>query len=193
MGFSPQWIMLCVETVDYSVLVNGNVTGPIILGRGLRQGDPLSPYLFIICAEGLSALIRKAEARGEINGAKICNNAPIILHLLFAYDCFLFFRATSNQALKMRSILSIYEKASGQAVNLQKSEFFCSRNVSRADHNNIANILGVHAVLGTGKYLGLPSMIGRSKKATFNFIKDRIWKKINYWSSKVFQKQEEKC
>ncbi|XP_039690618.1 secreted RxLR effector protein 78-like [Medicago truncatula] len=81
MGFSEQWIkwiMLCVETVDYYVLVNGNVTGPIIPGRGLRQGDPLSPYLFIICAEGLSALIRKAEARGDINGVKVCNNAPII-------------------------------------------------------------------------------------------------------------------
>ena len=85
--------MMCVETVDYSVLVNGNATSQIIPGRGLRQGDPLSPYLFIICAEGLSALIRKAEARGEINGVKICNNAPIISHLLFADDCFLFFQA----------------------------------------------------------------------------------------------------
>jgi len=68
----------------------------------------------------------------------------------------------------------VYEKASGQAVNLQKSEIFCSRNVSTAGHNNIANILGVKVVLGTGKYLGLPSMIGRSKKSTFNFIKDRV-------------------
>jgi len=70
MGFSNQWIkwiMMCVETVDYSVLVNGNSVGPIIPGRGLRQGNPLSPYLFIICAEGLSALIRNSEARGEIN------------------------------------------------------------------------------------------------------------------------------
>ncbi|XP_039686063.1 uncharacterized protein [Medicago truncatula] len=173
MGFSQQWIkwiVLCVETVDYSILVNGNVTGPIIPGRGLRQGDPLSPYLFIICAEGLFALIRKAEARGEMNGVKTT----------VSY----FFHATSNQALKMRNILSTYEKASGQAVNLKKSEVFCSRNVSTADHNNIANILGVKAVLGIGKYLGLPSMIGRSKKATFTFIKDRVWKKINSWSSK---------
>jgi hypothetical protein len=94
MGFSTQWIswiMMCVETVDYSVIVNGNIVGPIIPGRGLRQGDPLSPYLFIICAEGLSALIRQAEARGDIHGTKICRNAPIISHLLFADDCFLFF------------------------------------------------------------------------------------------------------
>jgi len=59
----------------------------------------------------------------------------------------------------MKNILAIYEKASGQAVNLQKSEIFCSRNVSTVEHNIIANILGVQVVLGTGKYLGLPSII----------------------------------
>ncbi|MCI28536.1 RNA-directed DNA polymerase (Reverse transcriptase), partial [Trifolium medium] len=78
MNFSKkwiEWIMLCVETVDYSVIVNGHQVGPIIPGRGLRQGDPLSPYLSIICAEGLSALIRKAELRGDLHGIKICRNA----------------------------------------------------------------------------------------------------------------------
>ncbi|WJX93691.1 hypothetical protein P8452_75185 [Trifolium repens] len=191
MGFSNQWvnwIMLCVETVDYSVLVNGNVTESIKPSRGLRQGDPLSPYLFIICAEGLSALIRSTEARCDLHGVKICRNAPIVSHLLFADDCFLFFRANSNEAETMKSILTTYEKASGQAVNFQKSEIFCSRNVNVADQNHISNVLGVQTVLGTGKYLGLPSMIGRSKKSTFNFIKDRVWKKINSWSSKCLSK-----
>jgi hypothetical protein len=99
MGFCQKWIrwiMLCVETVDYSIIVNGHMVGPVVPGRGLRQGDPLSPYLFIICAEGLSALIRQAENRGELHGIKICRKAPIISHLLFADDCFLFFKATSN-------------------------------------------------------------------------------------------------
>ena len=61
---------MCVETVDYSVIMNKDMVGPIIPGRGLRQGDPLSPYLFILCAEGLSALIRNAENRGD----KVCES-----------------------------------------------------------------------------------------------------------------------
>jgi len=65
---------------------------------------------------------------------------------------------------------------------------FCSRNVLTTYHNNIASILGVQAVLGTDKYLGLLSIINRSKKSTFNFIKDRIWRKIYSWSSKSLSK-----
>jgi len=81
MGFSAQWvkwIMLCVETVDYSVLVNGATVGPIVPGRGLRQGDPLSPYLFILCAEGLSALIRKAESQGTLHGLSLISCSRMI-------------------------------------------------------------------------------------------------------------------
>jgi len=88
----------------------------------------------------------------------------------------------------MKNILAVYEQASGQAINFQKSAIFFSRNVPQDKQNNITNILEVQAVLGTGKYHGLPSMIGRSKKATFNFIKDRIWKRINSWSSKNLSK-----
>lgn len=119
---------------------------------------------------------------------KICNNALIVSHLLFADDCFLFFRAEPSEALAMKNILEVYESASGQAINYQKSEIFFSRNVSQTNQHNITNILQVQVVLGTDKYLGLPSMIGRSRKATFNFIKDRIWKKINSWSSKCLSK-----
>jgi len=81
MGFSAQWvkwIMLCVETVDYSVLVNGATVGPIVPGRGLRQGGPLSPYLFILCAEGLSALIRKAESQGTLHGLSLISCSRMI-------------------------------------------------------------------------------------------------------------------
>lgn len=93
MGFHSRWIhwmCMCVESVDYSVLVNGNQVGPIIPGRGLRQGDPLSPYLFILCTEGLSALIRDVETRGLLTGTKVCRHAPSVSHLLFADDFFYF-------------------------------------------------------------------------------------------------------
>lgn len=73
-------------------------------------------------------------------------------------------------------------------MNRQKSEIFCNKNVSSTYHNIIVGILGVRAILGTRKYLGLPFMICRSKKETFSFIKDQIWKKINSWSNKCFSK-----
>ena len=96
MGFAGKWvelIMLCVSTVRYNVIRNGKEVGPIIPSRGLRQGDPLSPYLFILCAEGLSSLIRRQENVGLIHGVKVARGAPMVSHLFFADDAFLFFRA----------------------------------------------------------------------------------------------------
>lgn len=130
LGFSSRWInwiMFCVSTVNYSVLVNNDMVGPIVLGRGLRQGDPLSPYLFIIYAQGLSSMIKKAEARGDLHGIKICRSAPIISHLFFANDSFLFFRANIRECKVMKSIVTTYEEASSQSINFIESEFFDSR------------------------------------------------------------------
>jgi len=191
MGFNNRWIhwmSMCIGSVNYFVLVNGEQVGPIIPGRGPRQGDPLSPYLFIICVEGLSSLIRDAEIQGELTGTKVCRRAPPVSHLLFADDCFLFFKADEMQVNVMKNILSTYELASGQAISLPKSEIYCSRNVSDTLKHTITTILGVQVVLGTSKYLGLPSMISRDRNATFSYIKDRVWQKINSWSGKCLSK-----
>ena len=191
MGFDNLWIKwmsMCVESVDYSVLVNNEVAGPIIPGRGLKQGDPLSPYLFIICAKGLSSLIRDAEERGVITSTSIWRAAPPIFHLLFVDDCFLFFKAEAAQPQIMKNILVTYGAASGQTISLPNTEIFYSRNVTTDMKASITNILGVQAVLGTGKYLGLPSMVVRDRNATFAYIKDRVWHRINSWSSKCLSK-----
>lgn len=105
---------MCVTTVRYNICFNGTQLGPIIPKRGLRQGDPLSPYLFLLCVEGLSSLLKKAEENGNLHGCKISCNAPTITHLFFADDSFLFFRANKEGAQRIKDILNTYEKLSGR-------------------------------------------------------------------------------
>ncbi|GAU48531.1 hypothetical protein TSUD_98640 [Trifolium subterraneum] len=191
MGFTDvwiRWVMMCVSSVNYSVLMNSNRVGPISPGRGLQQGDPLSPYLFILVTECLTALIHQAVGRGDLHGVRICRGAPEVSRLLFADDCFLFCRANVAEVNELMRILHTYETASGQEVNLVKSEVFISRNMSQAAKEDLSRILGVKLVLGTSIYLGLPSMVGRSKKAIFSYIKDRIWKRINSWRGRALSK-----
>jgi hypothetical protein len=139
-------------------------------------------------AEGLTALINKAVANGELHGVKICRGAPSVSHLLFADVCFIFFRSNLSETRKLMEILKTYEDASGQEINLSKLEVFSSRNISRAAQYDLSKLMGVRQVLGTGTYLGLPSMVGRSKRATFAYIKDRIWRKINSWRIRPLSK-----
>jgi hypothetical protein len=84
--------------------------------------------------------------------------------------------------------LNDYEKASGQAINYSKSEVYFSRNTPTNIKDQISGILGVNEVMGTGRYLGMPSMIGRNKKAMFGYLRDRMWKKIQSWSGKHLSK-----
>lgn len=124
LGFDPDWIaliMACLSTVRYSFLINGEPRGRVVPSRGLRQGDPISPYLFIICAEGLSALISQAIANGSLHGLQVCDGAPVISHLLFADDSMLYAQATPHDCLVIKHILDVYARASGQHVNLHKS------------------------------------------------------------------------
>ena len=105
--------------------------------RGLRQGDPLSPYLFLFCVEGLEAILRKAANDGEINGFSLCRRGPKITHLFFADDCLLFCRATLVECEKRKNTLNIYEATSGQMVNKDKIALFYSRNANEATQEAI--------------------------------------------------------
>ena len=89
--------MLCVSIAQYNLLRIGKEVGPIIPSRGLRQGDPLSPYLFILCAKGLSSLIRVNEKAGLIYGVKVARSAPMVSHLFLPMIHFCFFEQTSKK------------------------------------------------------------------------------------------------
>jgi hypothetical protein len=115
-GFDGRWvnlIMTCVRTVSYSVLINGKPYGNIQPSRGIRQGDPLSLYLFILCVENLSTLLHKGEREGKITGLPIARGGTKINHLLFADDSLLFCRANFIEWGNIQEILNKYEKASG--------------------------------------------------------------------------------
>ncbi|XP_019183638.1 PREDICTED: uncharacterized protein LOC109178457 [Ipomoea nil] len=146
LGFHDKWvelIMKCVTTVSYSILVNGSRSDPIIPTRGLRQGDPLSPYLFIICAKGLSLLLQQANNTGLIHGCRVSRGAPQISHLFFADDSLLFFKANVEEANEVRRCLTVYEDLSGQVVNYHKSSICYSRNTSNMDRESVVQVLGV--------------------------------------------------
>jgi hypothetical protein len=86
MGFGSECVKLvmsCVRTVSYRVKVNNGLTSVIQPQRGLRQGCPLSPYLFLLCGEGLSALFHQADVDGTLKGIQICMGAPRINHMFF--------------------------------------------------------------------------------------------------------------
>ena len=178
MGFQNSWVALimeCITTVSYSILVNGEPQRMIVPTKGLRQGDPLSPYLFLFYAEGLNAIFRKAADDGHIHGFSICRRGLKLTHLFFVDDCLLFCRSTLVKCDKIKELLAAYEVASGQMVNKDKATLFFSRNTNDATQEAIKVSLGLLAIQHYEKYLGLPSFIGREKKACSAQIKERIW------------------
>ncbi|XP_048621840.1 uncharacterized protein LOC106442834 [Brassica napus] len=124
LGFHPNWvvwIMECIRSVSYSFLVNGAAQGRVIPTRGIRQGDPLSPYLFILCTEVLSKLCDKSLQDGKMAGVKVARGCPPINHLLFADDTMFFTKTNVSSCQALKRILTVYEGASGQCINLGKS------------------------------------------------------------------------
>lgn len=113
--------MQCVSTVSYSYLINDTVHDSVIPQRGIRHGDPLSPYLFILCGQVLSRLCQRAEREGILQGIRVANGSPRVNHLLFVNDTMFFCQTSPTSCDTLMSILKEYELASGQKINNDKS------------------------------------------------------------------------
>ena len=141
-------------------LFDGKAYGNICPLRGLRQGDPLSPYLFLLCAKGFSSLQAKAQEEGRLHGVSICSRAPTISHLLFADDSLLFCRANQEEVQFVSEVLQTYANASGQCINFEKSSVYFSSNITREQRDNMKMVLGVREVDRFDTYLGLLLWLG---------------------------------
>ena len=183
MGFNDRWVALimeCISSVTYSLLINGEPFGNIKPSRGIRQGDPFSPYLFMLCSKGFHRMIQKATEKGEIQGVSICRNGPKLTHLFFTNDSLLFCRATTHDCQKVLEILSNYERVSGQKLNREKTAFFFSKSTP-----SFMDLLGVNELKQYEEYLGLPALVRMNKRASFDRLKQKVWKRLQGWEGKL--------
>ena len=149
------WILNCVSTVSYALLVNGSPTNSFKPSWGLRQGDLLSPYPFLFCANILSLALLQAENEKLIKGVKVGKQGCSFIHLLFVDDSLLFFHNDHSSHDNLRKTIKWYCKISCQSINHQKSELFCSPNLTKEEKNSLDQCLQVNLVQKPSKYLGV--------------------------------------
>uniref|UniRef100_A0A803QSD6 Reverse transcriptase domain-containing protein n=1 Tax=Cannabis sativa TaxID=3483 RepID=A0A803QSD6_CANSA len=179
MGFTNGWISLIMTyltTNSFTFQINCELSSSLEPTRGLHQGCPLSPYLFLICSEGFSRLLQYEESLGNLHGFSLTRHAPTVTHLFFADDSLLFCRANDNSCLAIKRVLDTYRDASGQVLNLDKSVMSFSPNTTLAAQVFFHRQLAIPISECHEQYLGLPAFLGRDKKELFSHVKERIWK-----------------
>ena len=179
-----RWIMNCVSGPSMNLLWNGERTGSFQPRRGLRQGDPLSPYLFVLCMERLCHMIDLSTASKKWKPISISRGGPKLSHICFADDLILFAEASVSQIRIIRGILETFCQASGQKISLEKSKIFFSKNVSRELGKLISNESGIQATQDLGKYLGMPVLHKKINKDTFGEVLAKMTSRLTGWKGR---------
>jgi hypothetical protein len=175
-----QWIMACVTTVRYSVKFNGTLLEVFSPMRGLRQGDPLSPFLFLFVADGLSAVLQKEVESNGVTPLRVCRGSPGISHLLFADGTLLFFCASVEEATRIKHTIDLYASGTGQ-LSTPGSVLSLLVLLPQAAQDEVCMLLQVEKENFEATYLGLPTPDGRMHKGRFENLILRLCKRLIEW------------
>lgn len=148
--------MSCVLTISTSIFFNGGVLDHFLPSRGIWQGDPLSPHLFILCMEVLGRIIDAKCSNNLWNPVKASANGLTFSHLFFADDLLLFAKANLLNYESVREAVEEFYMISGQKINPTKSKVYFPPNIDREQRIGFCEILGFHSTPKLGSYLGFP-------------------------------------
>lgn len=187
-GFNKKWrfwIKECMASVTSKILINGSLGNEKTPSRGLRQGDPLSPFLFLLRAKGLFASLIDPKNTNRIARIKTKRSNPIIFHLLFANDCYIFSRICSNEVDQIIYCLLQFNEVLGQTINHVKLKVIFNQNTPRQFRRVINGILGIKQSLNTSSYLDFLTSIGRDKIVLFSYTEEMTRLRVKWWKGKL--------
>ena len=177
--------MQCVTTTSFSILINGSPFSFFKPNRWVRQGDPLSPFLFFLATEVLTRLIKREVSNNKIIGYKLALDLMPITHLQFVGDLSLFAQANEENIESIKACLETFAGWSGQKVNLLKSAIIFSKKVQQRVSTHLANSMGIKSSNRKEKYLGIPMASGRDRKIATEEIIDKVKQRLQGWKMKT--------
>jgi hypothetical protein len=185
MNFHPRminWLKTCVTTASYTLNINGEPTGNIKGERGLRQGDPLSSYLFVIVMEVLTCILKDRSCKPHFKFHWRCNQ-PKIINLCFADDLMLFCRGDVSSVKHIHDSLCEFESLSGLTPSPGKSNVFFS-GVHFTTRNEILHLLGFKEGTLPVRYLGVPLLSTKLKYIDCKSMIDKITSRTKSWTNR---------
>lgn len=177
-------IMFCVRHTSSEILWNGTPLEAITHACGLRQGDPLSPYLFVLCIERLSYMVNEAVLKKKWAPIKPCRGGPAFLHILFADDLILMGKATTTNARVIKRIIDRFCACSGLNLNPAISKVFFSKTSGASLKRTISDILGFGQTPNLRKYLGIYLRHRRVSRLEACRLVDKVSARFTGWKKK---------